>query len=122
MNSKGDTEVSLDQRGNAAEGALEVADPGRVRSRMLEVAVRVAESICNGAPVAVGAAFNAVRAADPVIEDKMYERCLKLGATDRAEGLNAFKEKRAPHYRGAPGSGGETGDENSKSPENEEEV
>lgn len=116
---KGVNEMPLEQEPEsmAAQGFLEVPDPSKIRGRVLEVAVKVAESICNGAPVAVGAAFNAVKGAHSVTEDTMYERCLKIGATDRAEGLNAFKEKRAPHYRGVSGGLRKVDDENNKSSE-----
>lgn len=79
----------------------ETAAPGEVRARAGAVADRIAAN----APLAIRAAKEAVlRGADLPLDEALaletvqYERT--LATKDRVEGFTAFREKRAPIYRG----------------------
>jgi len=79
----------------------EVTPPGGAVARARAIGDRIAQN----APLAVQAAKEAiVRGLELemdealAIETEMYERM--IGTTDRVEGLAAFREKRAPVYRG----------------------
>ena len=81
-------------------------DKGKVREKVLEMAVGVAKTICEGAPVSVGAAMWAVRGGkdeDEVVEDREYRVCLGRGRGDRDEALRAFGEKREVRFKGEGG-------------------
>ena len=69
-----------------------------VREAVLREAVLIAMEICEGGPVAVGAALRAVLAGREEVEGEEYEGL--IGTGDRAEGLRAFEEKRKPVYTG----------------------
>ncbi|PFH57637.1 hypothetical protein XA68_14762 [Ophiocordyceps unilateralis] len=62
------------------------------------VALRLAQEICQGGPVAVRAAIEAVAAASPLTETDMYRRV--VDTDDRNEALRAFQEKRKPVFTG----------------------
>ena len=70
------------------------------RQEVLDKALKVANRICEGAPVAVAAALAMTKMKKP-IEDYLYNKCLTIGLADRDEGLRAFKQKRLPIYRGS---------------------
>jgi enoyl-CoA hydratase/carnithine racemase len=79
----------------------EVAPAARVQERAREIAERIAAN----APLAVKAAKAAVTrglemplAEALELETKLYERA--LSSKDRLEGLQAFREKRQPEYKG----------------------
>jgi enoyl-CoA hydratase/carnithine racemase len=79
----------------------EVAPAARVQERAREIAERIAAN----APLAVKAAKAAVTrglemplAEALELETKLYERI--LSSNDRLEGLQAFREKRQPEYKG----------------------
>lgn len=74
------------------------ASGAEARSAVLETAVQVARDICDGAPVAIGAAIRAVREGSEHAEGKEYEGL--LGTEDRGEALRAFKEKREAVFMG----------------------
>ena len=74
----------------------------KISSPALKKAITVAQDICRGGPVAVGAALSAVKAGNQNAEEKMYRICTGIGNRDRLEALTAFKEKRDPQFRGAP--------------------
>lgn len=70
----------------------------RAKEEVLKEAVRLAGEICEGGPVAVRSALQAVGYAREEVENKMYERV--LGTSDRDEALLAFREKRRPVFTG----------------------
>jgi methylglutaconyl-CoA hydratase len=70
----------------------------RANDEVLKEAIRLAADICNGAPIAIRSALNAVTWAREEVENSMYERV--VGTEDRNEALAAFKEKRKPEFKG----------------------
>ncbi|EGX92469.1 methylglutaconyl-CoA hydratase, putative [Cordyceps militaris CM01] len=68
------------------------------RKGALSEAVRLAQEICEGGPVAIRAALQAVAWARPDKENEMYERV--VATEDRNEALKAFQEKRKPVFKG----------------------
>lgn len=68
------------------------------RRRVLVEAVRLAEEVCEGAPVAVRAALQALRAPGEENEKAMCERV--FGSEDWVEALRAFEDKRKPVFKG----------------------
>ncbi|KAJ0117376.1 methylglutaconylhydratase [Diaporthe amygdali] len=77
----------------AAEKVLSLA-----RRDALSEAVRLATEICEGGPVAVRAALQAVQRPHEEVENAMYDRVVKT--EDRDEALKAFGEKRKPVFKG----------------------
>lgn len=68
------------------------------RKAALSEAVRLAQEMCEGAPVAIRASLEAARWAT---EDKENEMSRRVVVTeDRNEALRAFAEKRKPVFRG----------------------
>ncbi|KAI1489990.1 ClpP/crotonase-like domain-containing protein [Biscogniauxia mediterranea] len=72
--------------------------PKKARRMVLAEAVRLATEICEGGPVAVRAALQAVAWAREDVENAMYERVVRT--EDRNEALEAFREKRKPKFKG----------------------
>lgn len=79
---------------------IDFKDGGKSRARVLDVALKVANRICHGAPVAVSAALGATKG-NSIQEIRAYRRCLTDGDRDRKEGLRAYLEKRPARFRGA---------------------
>jgi enoyl-CoA hydratase/carnithine racemase len=99
--------ILLARRIDAAEALAlglvsKVAAPGQTA---LDCALELAKPLASGAPVALAAALDAIDAASnlPLEAGLAYEReCYErtLVTEDRLEALAAFREKRAPLYRG----------------------
>ncbi|KAG7006044.1 hypothetical protein G7Y79_00016g040290 [Physcia stellaris] len=70
------------------------------KALVLNQAIRIANEICQGGPVAVSAAFGAVKFESYNNEARGYDFCLDQGDEDRREALAAFKEKRRPRFSG----------------------
>lgn len=68
------------------------------RRKVLVEAIRLAEEVCEGAPVAVRAALKALNAPSEETEKAMCERVLV--SDDWHEALRAFGEKRKPTFKG----------------------
>ncbi|KAF5027281.1 hypothetical protein F66182_624 [Fusarium sp. NRRL 66182] len=71
---------------------------GEARKAALSEAVRLAQEICEGGPIGVRAALQAIAGAREDVENKMYERV--VNSEDRNEALKAFQEKRKPVFTG----------------------
>ncbi|EME40189.1 hypothetical protein DOTSEDRAFT_74866 [Dothistroma septosporum NZE10] len=73
---------------------------GVARGKVLEQAVEMATNICDGGPVAIRAAMQAVdgwgKGAES--ENRAYEQV--INTSDRNEALRAFGEKRKPNFKG----------------------
>ena len=70
------------------------------KSKLLSFALRIAREISDGGPVAMSAAFAAVKGASSHSETICYNLCFGQGDKDRKEALAAFKEKRKPRFSG----------------------
>ncbi|KAI1437334.1 ClpP/crotonase [Xylaria sp. CBS 124048] len=89
--------VEVLPQGNEQEKSDEEL-PARARKEALSEAVRLAGEICEGGPIAVRAALQAVSWAREDVENAMYQRV--VNSEDRNEALEAFKEKRRPVFKG----------------------
>lgn len=78
----------------------EKKQPGVARVKVLQQAISVARDICEGGPVAIGAALQAVDGwqEGEKSENRAYE--LVIPTEDRTEALKAFREKRVPVFKG----------------------
>lgn len=74
--------------------------PGVARGKVFEQALSLARDICEGGPVAIRAAMQAVDGwqLGEKAENAAYE--LVLPTEDRIEALKAFGEKRKPVFKG----------------------
>ncbi|KAL7918784.1 ClpP/crotonase-like domain-containing protein [Trichoderma austrokoningii] len=81
------------------EDEREAADILQIaRKSALSEAVRLAQEICEGGPVAIRAGLQAVAWAREEKENEMYQRV--VNTEDRNEALKAFQEKRKPVFKG----------------------
>jgi methylglutaconyl-CoA hydratase len=78
----------------------EAAQDGVARKKVLNEAIKLARDICEGGPIAIKAAIQAVEgcALGEKAENAAYELVVKT--KDRDEALAAFREKRKPVFRG----------------------
>lgn len=88
-------EVDSLRAGDKAAAARLLAS---ARRDVLSEAVRLATEVCEGGPVAVRAALQAVQRPHESVENAMYERVMHT--EDRDEALKAFAEKRKPVFAG----------------------
>ncbi len=74
--------------------------PGVAREKVFEQAVSMARDICEGGPIAIRAAMQAIEGwrQGEVSENKAYEKVIPT--EDRQEALRAFGEKRKPVFKG----------------------
>jgi len=79
---------------------LEHASTKEARDKVLEVAVGLARDICEGGPIAIRAALEAVNGyrQGEKSENAAYEKVVRT--QDRDEALAAFREKRKPVFKG----------------------
>lgn len=79
---------------------LEQASTKEARDKVLEVAVGLARDICEGGPIAIRAALEAVNGYQhgEKSENAAYEKVVRT--QDRNEALAAFREKRKPIFKG----------------------
>lgn len=82
--------------GKGADARGKILETARVSA--LSEAVRMAQEICQGGPVAIRAALEAVSWAREEKENEMYLRV--VDTEDRNEALKAFQEKRKPVFVG----------------------
>ncbi|RFU35440.1 hypothetical protein B7463_g907, partial [Scytalidium lignicola] len=87
---------SENSEGESKEVEKELLKKGREEA--LREAVILAGQICEGGPIAVRAALNALSWAREEVENQMYDRV--IGTEDRNEALAAFREKRKPVFTG----------------------
>lgn len=80
--------------------AEDTQEPGAARKRVLEEAVKLARDICDGGPIAIKAALQAVEncALGEKAENMAYD--IVVTTKDRDEALLAFREKRKPTFKG----------------------
>lgn len=89
-------EVLPEEGKEGEEGKAELMT--RAREEVLRESVRLAGEICEGGPIAIRSALQAVNYAREEVENKMYERV--VATEDRNEALAAFREKRRPVFKG----------------------
>lgn len=78
----------------------EAKEEGATRKRVLDEAVTLARTICEGGPIAIKAALAAIEgcALGEKAENAAYE--IVVNTKDKHEALAAFREKRKPVFRG----------------------
>lgn len=87
--------VDVDTEMEGLDGATVLAV---ARRKVLVEAIRLAEEVCEGAPVAVRAALQALKAPGEETEKAMCERV--FASEDWREALKAFEDKRKPSFKG----------------------
>ncbi|KAF4585925.1 enoyl-CoA hydratase/isomerase [Ophiocordyceps camponoti-floridani] len=93
--------VEVQPRKAHASDETSSPDAGLLRDARVaahDEALRLANEICEGGPIAVRAAIEAVDDASPLMEVDMYDRV--VDTCDRNEALKAFVEKRKPVFTG----------------------
>jgi len=74
--------------------------PGVARGKVLDQAISVARDICEGGPVAIRAAMQAVDGWEQGEKSENAAYDMVLPTQDRTEALKAFGEKRKPVFKG----------------------
>ena len=78
----------------------EAKTPGVARGKVLAQAVQVANDICEGGPIAIRAALQAVNGWQEGEKSENAAYDLVIPTQDRTEALKAFGEKRKPVFKG----------------------
>ncbi|OHW90782.1 methylglutaconyl-hydratase [Colletotrichum incanum] len=91
-------DITHEEAEKAGEGDKDKGVLIAARKAALSESVRLAGEICEGGPIAIRAALQAVAWAREEVENKMYERV--VATEDRNEALKAFQEKRKPVFKG----------------------
>lgn len=92
------SDMGLCNRLVAAEQDETSLDAQTKRNMSLLAGIQLAQTIANGAPVALSAAIRALAGGSEAAENAAYESVLKTN--DRVEALKAFGEKRSPTFTG----------------------
>lgn len=74
--------------------------PGVARGLVLEQAIEMAQVICEGGPVAISAAMQALNGWQKGEESENWAYDTVIPTEDRTEALRAFGEKRKPTFKG----------------------
>lgn len=74
--------------------------PGVARGKVLEQAVAMANDICEGGPIAIQAALQAVNGWQQGEKSENAAYDIVVPTQDRTEALRAFGEKRKPVFKG----------------------
>lgn len=75
----------------------EAKEPGKARAMVLDAAIDLASTICEGGPIALGQVIRRAGLGEEE-ENRGYE--VIMGTKDRDEALKAFAEKRKPRFTG----------------------
>lgn len=78
----------------------ELNGAGVARGKVLEQAVEMATVICEGGPIAIRAAMQAIQGWEKGADSENAAYNLVIQTQDRTEALRAFGEKRKPAFKG----------------------
>jgi methylglutaconyl-CoA hydratase len=81
-----------------ADVLAQSTESGDSRAETVEVAIKLAEQICEGGPIAIQQAMNAVKLQSPMAEINAYE--VVLATEDRMAALKAFAAKKPVEFTG----------------------
>lgn len=91
-------DMVLTGRRVGAPEALQFGIANRIAANADEEALKMAEDICSGGPLAILAGKEAVRGAAPAWEQNAYRQV--VNSEDKFEALDAFAAKRKPVFKG----------------------
>lgn len=78
----------------------ELNGAGVARGKVLEQAIEMATVICEGGPIAIRAAMQAIQGWEKGADSENAAYNLVIQTQDRTEALRAFGEKRKPAFKG----------------------